>query len=437
MTLVCCCLLLNAGGSVYLLAQAKIERRKKTLFAVAALTSMALKLVLASHWSDYDLDSYRIVSSLVLDGKSVYANTARYNYAPLWALSLAGLKQISTLLPAMRGQALHFCVTAFLAIVDVALAALLATKYRYGAGIFFLCCPVTVLLTGAYSQFDNFALLAGLAAWLLVRKGTARWRRVLPSAALLGLSLTIKHVFFLFPLWLLFWSKLGSLRKRLAYVAIAYGLFALSFLPWATDPVSRAGIYQHVFLYRSRFHLSVLHLLAASGHFWIVSPRETSLLALIWIAVLMAAGIKVARGETELFPMYLLVMFAFSPALNDYYFALPMLACAILYPCWPVWALTSTAIIALFTSPGGIFCLPFNRLYYLTMLSSQISVGVLFIVQLRQAARPDLLALSPPRTPRERLATLAVAGMATIFLLLLIKAWALGTAKFNVAFTGG
>jgi NAD/NADP transhydrogenase beta subunit len=62
------------------------------------------------------------------------------------------------------------------------------------------------------------------------------------------------------------------------------------------------------------------------------------------------------------------------------------------------------------------------------MLSSQISVGVLFIVQLRQAARPDLLALSPPDTARKA-ATLAVAGMAMIFLILLIKAWALGTAN--------
>jgi len=424
-TLVVCCLLLNSGGAVYLLGKAKLERRKKILFAVAALASIVLKLLLARQWSDFDVGSYSLVASLVLHGKSVYANNEYYNYAPLWSIFLAGLKQISNLLPAVGGKVFHFYIAAFLAVVDVALAALLTTKYRYAAGMFFLCCPVTVILTGSYSQFDNFALLAGLAAWLLVREGNAPWRRILPSAGLLGLSLIIKHIFFLFPVWMLFWPKLGSLRKRMAYGVISYALFALSFLPWAADPLSRAGILQHVFLYRSRLYFSVPHLLAASRHFWMISPTETSFLTLIWIAVLIAAGIKVGRTEGELFPMYLLVMFAASPALNDYYFALPMLACAIFYPGWPIWALTGTTVIVLFGSPGGIYSLPFNRVYYLAILSGQVAAWALFIVQQRQAGLPAPLALSAQSTAR-RAMTLAFASMTMMFLILVIKAWVFG-----------
>jgi hypothetical protein len=416
---------LNAGGAMYLLSEAKIEQRKKTLFIIAALSSIALKLVLAGQWSDYDVGSYDVVATLVLHGKSVYANTERYNYAPLWALFLAGLKQISVLLQPLRLRSFHLCIAAFLAMADVALAAILAAKYRYGAGIFFLCCPVTILLTGSYSQFDNLSLLAGFAAWLLVREGSADWTHIVASAGLLGLSLVIKQVFFLFPLWLLVWSKLGSLRKRLAYAAIAYGVFGLSFLPWSADPASRAGIYQHVFLYRSRLYFSVLHLLAASHHFWLVSRTETSILTLIWMVALMAAGMKVSRSEGELFPMYLLVMVACSPALNDYYLALTMLACAIFYPRWPIWALISTATLALYTSPGGIFDCPFSRLYYLSMLSSQISAGALFLVEQRRAGRSDAIAVSVQDTARKAL-TLAVGSMAAMLLLLLIKAWTLG-----------
>jgi hypothetical protein len=90
-----------------------------------------------------------------------------------------------------------------------------------------------------------------------------------------------------------------------------------------------------------------------------------------------------------------------------------------------MWALTSTAIVVLYASPGGVFDFPFSRVYYLAMLSSQISAGALFIVQQKQAARPDSVALTAQNTARKAL-TLAVGGMATIFLLLLIKAWTLG-----------
>ncbi|MGD1103261.1 MAG: hypothetical protein ABSA59_14505 [Terriglobia bacterium] len=204
-TLVCCCLLLNSGGAVYLLAQANLERWKKTVFAVVALASLALKLILATRGHNYDLDSFGIVASLVLHGRSVYANTSRFNYGPLWAIILAGLQQLSTLLPAMGGEAFHVAVAAFLGITDVALAALLAAMYRYGAGLFFLCCPATILLTGYHSQFENFALLAGLASWLLIRSGSTPTPRLVFAAALQGVSLIIKHVLFMFPVWVLFW----------------------------------------------------------------------------------------------------------------------------------------------------------------------------------------------------------------------------------------
>lgn len=408
-----------------LLARAQIGRRNKHLFLVAALTSLALKMVLASRWSNFDVGSYEVVASLVLQGKSVYANTNRYNYAPLWAFFVAGLKQLSALIPLAPRQAFHVSIAAFLGIVDIALAALLTTRYRYGAGIFFLICPVTILLTGSYSQFDNFALLGGFAAWLLIREGSEDWRRWVSSAGLLGLSLVIKHVFFLFPVWLLFWPKLGSLTKRLVYAAVAYGIFAASFLPWIADPPSRQGIYQYVFRYRSRFYFSVLHLLAASRHFWRVSATETSALTLLWMALLVAAGIILARTKIELFPMYLLAMVGFSPALNDYYLAMPILACAIFYPSWPGLTLSGVAIIALFSSPGGIFGFRFTRFYYLAMLSSQVSAGLLFAVQMRWAGRPEPAALSAEEAAR-RGALFALAIMTGVFLLLLVKGWTLG-----------
>ncbi len=425
LTLVLCCLVLNAGGAAYLIAQANLERRRKALFALAALVSVALKMILASRWSNYDVGSYEVVASLVLHGRSVYANTERYNYAPPWSYFLAGLRQICFWLPPLGRQAYHITIAGFLALADVALAALLVVRYQYNAGIFFLCCPVTVILTGSYSQFDNLGLLAGLGAWLLIREGDAGWTRVLYSAALLGLSLAIKYVFFLFPVWLIFWTRLGNWRKRFAYAAIAYSLFGLSFLPWALDARSRAGIIQHVFLYRSKFYFSLLHLLAASRHFWEISGKETSALTLVWMGVLIIAGIVAARNKSDMFAMYLLAIVACSPALNDYYLGLPVLACAIFYPRWPMWTFLGSAMVALFSSPGGIFVPPFSRIYYLSMLSSQLALGTLFIVQLRRMQPADEVAPGASQIASQAL-KLAVGCYALVFLFLLFKAWTFG-----------
>lgn len=225
--LVGCCLLVNSIVAVYLVARANFGHGKKTAFAIVALASLVAKVLLATCGHNYDLDSYRIVASLVLQGKSFYANTSRFNYGPLWAYMLAGFQQLSNSLPAMGGESFHVVVASFLGITDVALAAVLAVSYRYGAGIFFLCCPATILLTGYHSQFENFALLAGLAAWLQIRDGFTTAPRLVLAALLLGLSLVIKHVLFLFPLWVLFWPKLGSGWKRVTFGLIACDLCPL------------------------------------------------------------------------------------------------------------------------------------------------------------------------------------------------------------------
>ena len=418
----CGCLLLNAGGAVCLLARANLDRWKKILFAAVALASLGLKLLLATQGHNYDLDSFGIVASLVLHGKSVYANTSRFNYGPLWAFILAGLKQLSNLLPAMGGEAFHVAVAAFLGIADVALAAILAARYRYGAGIFFLCCPATILLTGYHSQFENFALLAGLASWLLIRSGSPAPRRLVFAAALQGVSLIIKHLLFLFPVWVLFWPKLGNWRKRVAYVVIAYGIFGLSFLPWMLDPPSRGGIYHNVFQYRSEFRLSLSRLVVSFHPFTHVSPAVSAVLLWGWIAVAIAAGWMVARGKDDLFPMYLLAMFAFSPALVDQYLALPLLAVAILYTSWPSWALTGVAIVALFDSPFDIFGFHFLP-YYTAMVSTQICAAALFLVQLRRASPSPTT--SPTREAARKALTLAFGSLGLVLVIYLIKSFAL------------
>ena len=405
--LVWCCLALNVGGAAWALVKAELAFHRKMAFVAAAAASIALKLLLAAQGHNYDLVSYGIVASLVQAGQNVYAHTTRYNYAPLWACFLAGLKQVSDGLPFTGPERFHLTVAGFLAVTEVAIAAILASAYSYGAGMFFLCSPVIVLLTGYHSQFDGLALLFGLVSWLLIRRGPVTPARIALAGLLGGISLGLKQLLFLFPIWVLFWPGLGRVRRRLGYTAIVYGCFALSFLPWATDPLSRAGIVQNVFRYRSDFLRSAIHLLVPGRLLAPTSGSESTVLMLVWVGALIWAGLVVARrGKDELLPMYLLMMFGCSPALVDQYLAVPMLACAILFTSWPVAALTGTATLALLTSPGNFLRVPTNIVYFACMAATQICSVVLFIAQMRSSVLSPKIALPAPR------AVIRAAGLA-------------------------
>jgi hypothetical protein len=337
---------------------------------------------------------------------------------------LAGFQQLSNLLPAMGGESFHVVVAAFLGITDVALAAILAVSYRYGAGIFFLCCPATILLTGYHSQFENFALLVGLAAWLLIRDGSTTTTRLLLSAVLLGVSLVIKHLLFLFPLWVLFWPKLGKGWKRLAFSAIACGTFALSFLPWMFDPPSRMGIIHNVFEYRSEFNLSLARLIVSIQPFATVSALTSSFLTLGWMSAVAVIGFVAARKHEDLFPLYLLSFFAFSPALRDQYLAIALLAGAIFYTNWPSWALAGTAVAALIVSPAEILHLCFNIVYYVAIVSTQFCAAALLFLRLRKPSPAQAFALTWQQAS-QRAVTLALGSGALVFVIFIVKLWML------------
>jgi hypothetical protein len=373
----------SVAGAVYLLAKAKLSARRKVIFTGLAVASIAIKIILAGRGHNYDVDSYEIVSALVLQGKSVYANTVRYNYGPTWGWMLAGLKQLSTLLPPAGQENFHISVATFLATTDVTMAAILASEYSYGAALFFLLSPVTILLTGFHSQFENLALLVGMISWVLIRHGKVTQPRLIISGAILGLSLSIKHILFIFPVWVLFWPELGSVRRRFTYSAIAYSFFAVSFLPWTMDPLSRAGILQNVLRYRSGFRLSLPYLVAKAHLFAPATSFDLTVLPFTWMASLVLIGLVIVHRQGELFPLYLLPMFALSPALADQYLAIPMVACAIFYNCWPSWALVITGTLALLTSINGVLRVPINAGYYSFLLTAQISALVLLAVHER------------------------------------------------------
>jgi len=75
---------------------------------------------------------------------------------------------------------------------NIGLATLIARAYHPVAGIVYPLLPSGLLITGFHSQFDNLAVVVGLASWLLIRpwERPTLWRWVL-SGAVMGASVRV------------------------------------------------------------------------------------------------------------------------------------------------------------------------------------------------------------------------------------------------------
>ena len=200
------------------------------------LTGLAARFWVATCGHNFDFDSYRIVADLMAQGKNVYASTDRYCYGPGWFTVIHLLDALA----GHRADIFRWLLIGFLSAADVAIALMLWRQFGLLAAAFFFLNPVSIIITGYHNQFDNVAICLGLLA--VIRFGDdfekplsgRKWSALL----LLGLSLTTKHVFFMFPFWLA--VKQRGLLQKCLIVAVPTVIFLASFLPYWS--VGHAGI---------------------------------------------------------------------------------------------------------------------------------------------------------------------------------------------------
>src|ERR1017187_4933621 len=158
--------------------------------ALVLLIGLAARMAAAACGHNYDMESYFIVTKILAAGDNVYAETQRYNYGPVWFLVLHGLDLIAR----HHETVLRWLVAIFLSLADVGIFTLLYRQAgRLAATLFFLN-PISILITGFHSQFDNFALCLGLLGVLQIANDPDRplGRRDFGGLLLLGLSLATK-----------------------------------------------------------------------------------------------------------------------------------------------------------------------------------------------------------------------------------------------------
>jgi len=196
------------------------------VFIVSCVVTFLIRVYLAHFGYNFDLDSFRIVADLMQQGKNVYINTDRYNYAPVWMWILYFIKLVSF-------SHFRYAVAAFISLVDVAIAIVLYKRGNKLASLLILYSPVCAIISGYHNQFDNLAILIGLLAvrYAETRKNYApkglsglSMKEIVIFALLLGISISTKHVLIFFPFWFLFMSGL-KFQQRLVLVFLPIVLF--------------------------------------------------------------------------------------------------------------------------------------------------------------------------------------------------------------------
>ena len=293
----------------------------RTGLVVAVLViGIAARLWAQTRPSNFDFGVWLVASQSVLDGNNPY-ELDQFNYGPTWLGVITGLQYLSSDTAQFR-----LLVGISLTAVDVGVTAILIRKGYILAAIVFFLSPIAISISGQHQQIDNLAILVALIAVMIagraksVNVSVQDWWAIL----LIGFSLSIKHVFLLFPVWL--FMRPGSMKKRLLYLIGPYAVFGISLLfPFlsATDTVSRSMLQ-----YSGANNSPVLYFLLPDQMMpWVLSwegPKVFFALALV------ATGFFLRR--TRLFEftlLYTLTAVVFSWSIVNQYLAVPMAAVAI------------------------------------------------------------------------------------------------------------
>lgn len=263
------------------------------------------------HGTTYDFQSFQLVARLADDGANVYAETERYNYGPIWQLVLWGLVQLTS----PESDAFRATIIAILTIADISVAIALGYLVSWTAAWLFLASPISMVISGFHLQFDNVAMAIAMGAVLATRSATTCVTpgRSTVREVMMSLSLMMKHVLLLLPIWRAMSAR--SLRQRLLRLS-PIALFAIAFIPWIASERGRRGVLEHVFMYQGGREIPVLGVLGESlEERWPLIGL--SLGACLVLVLLVTGWVLRDRDDVSLVFLYLLSAYALSPGASN------------------------------------------------------------------------------------------------------------------------
>src|SRR3990172_7804576 len=136
-------------------------------FPVVVAVGIGLRLSVMTLGHNVDFDSFLIVARLMHLGSNVYANTARYNYGPIWFNLLYIVDSIAYHISPNHELIFRYTLVSFLSLVDAGIALILQRKVNLTTAVVFMLNPISIIITGYHNQFDNLAVFLGLLSVII------------------------------------------------------------------------------------------------------------------------------------------------------------------------------------------------------------------------------------------------------------------------------
>ncbi len=302
----------------------KNENKRYIFWSLIGL-GVVLRYAVMCIGHNFDFDSYCIVGEISGNFRNVYAETARYNYAPVFLIIQGLFYRISQISVENWMLIYRILIVTLLTATDLGITAFIQRKYSgYKALLFFLN-PISIIISGYHNQFDNIAVLFGLLSILYYNNEEKLNKRDLGFVLMLSLSLMTKHILFLIPVFLLFSVKL-PLKKKIVYSCTPPAVFLLSFVPFAlSSNEALQGIINNVFLYRSKSTSPLLYFFYELTGL----PSGMKFIVYILLMIVVAWLVRKMQFEKQLL-IYLIAMVTFASSMTNQYLVIPMAALCVL-----------------------------------------------------------------------------------------------------------
>lgn len=307
---------------------------------------------LAHFWAqtlppNWDFYQWNNTATALLEGRDPYVEFG-YNYTPIWLLLLGALKWISS-----DQESFRLLISAVLFLVNIWIVVLLSRRGYSLAAVFFILSPIVIAINGQHQQADSIALALALAAMLYANKESAE--KIVPSdlvaVGLLGLSLSVKQIFIVLPLWLAF--RPGPLRRRLLYLLVPPSVFVV-FLGAGMAAFNPRYVIDEVLLHGSGANSPlVLTLVPHQLAPWILENRLSLVLSLVF---LIPIGLLFRRlPPFEMALVYTVAALLFAWGVANQYLLIPVAAVGVFLNIgFLLWFLGASVYLAGAPYPDGL-----------------------------------------------------------------------------------